>query len=89
MRGGVRSAAVRATVMAKATRHSTADSPRRSAMIQAPKQVTNSAMLPPRVPVTNGFTKRSTRASSMPRMIPPGAARVSLAARPASMPPWA
>ena len=57
IRGRMARLAVRAIVIAKATRQRTAERPRRSAMIHTPMQVTNSNRLPPSVPVTNGMTR--------------------------------
>ena len=59
-RGSVAMLALRAIVMAKATRARTGERCSRSAMIHTPKLVTNSKRLPPNVPVTNGKIRRSS-----------------------------
>ena len=89
MRARVVRPASRAIVIAKATRQRTAESSSRSAMIQTPKQVTNSRRLPPRVPVTKGMTKRRKKsASRMPRSTPPGTAMAMRSAKAASAASW-
>ncbi len=88
IRGGLESPAVRAIVIAKATRHRTGDRPIRSAMIHTPKVVTNSSRLAPSVPRTIGCAVLSSQASAMPSRMPPGAASPRRSAIVPSIPPW-